>query len=224
MKRVGILISGRGSNMVALLEGMRAGEIPAEPAVVVSNDPGAAGLAKARAYGVATAVVPQAEFKGKGRQAHDEAVTAELDRHGVEIVCLAGYMRILSPWFVDRYHGRLLNIHPALLPSFPGLHGAKQALDHGVRVTGCTVHFVDAEVDHGPIVAQAAVAVQPGDTEETLAARILEQEHRVYPLALRLLAEGRLRIEGHRVLVAGEDPGLPQAVVSPDPGDPSGSH
>ena len=224
MKRVGILISGRGSNMVALLEGMRAGEIPAEPAVVVSNDPGAAGLAKARAYGVATAVVPQAEFKGKGRQAHDEAVTAELDRHGVEIVCLAGYMRILSPWFVDRYHGRLLNIHPALLPSFPGLHGAKQALEHGVRVTGCTVHFVDAEVDHGPIVAQAAVAVQPGDTEETLAARILEQEHRVYPLALRLLAEGRLRIEGHRVLVAGEDPGLPQAVVSPDPGDPSGSH
>jgi phosphoribosylglycinamide formyltransferase-1 len=224
LKRVGILISGRGSNMVALLEGMRAGEIPAEPAVVVSNDPGAAGLAKARAYGVATAVVPQQEFKGKGRQAHDEAVAAELDRHGVEIVCLAGYMRILSPWFVDRYHGRLLNIHPALLPSFPGLHGAKQALDHGARVTGCTVHFVDAQVDHGPIVAQAAVAVQPGDTEETLAARILEQEHRVYPLALRLLAEGRLSIEGHRVVVAGDEPGAPQAVVSPDPGDPPASH
>ena len=224
VKRVGILISGRGSNMVALLEGMRAGEIPAEAAVVVSNDPEAVGLAKARAYGVATAVVPQQEFKGKGRQAHDEAVVAELDLHGVEIVCLAGYMRILSPWFVDRYHGRLLNIHPALLPSFPGLHGAKQALDHGVRVTGCTVHFVDAEVDHGPIVAQAAVAVQPGDTEETLAARILEQEHRIYPLALRLLAEGRLSIERHRVVVAGEEPGAPQAVVSPDPGDPPASH
>lgn len=223
VKRVGILISGRGSNMVALLEGMRAGEIPAEPAVVVSNDPAAAGLAKARAYGVATAVVPQLEFKGKGRQAHDEAVAAELDRHGAEIVCLAGYMRILSPWFVERYHGRLLNIHPALLPAFPGLHGAKQALDHGVRVTGCTVHFVDAQLDHGPIVAQAAVAVQPGDTEETLAARILEQEHRVYPLALRLLAEGRLTIEGNRVAVAGEEPGFPQAVVSPDPGDPLAS-
>ncbi|MCU0229894.1 MAG: phosphoribosylglycinamide formyltransferase [Acidobacteria bacterium] len=220
-RRVGILISGRGSNMVALLEGMRAGEIPAEAAVVVSNDPDAVGLAKARAYGVATAVVPQREFKGKGRQAHDEAVAAELDRHGVELVCLAGYMRILSPWFVERYHGRLLNIHPALLPAFPGLHGAKQALDHGVRVTGCTVHFVDAEVDHGPIVAQAAVAVQPGDTEETLAARILEQEHRIYPLALRLLAQERLSIDGHRVVVAAEEPGLPAAIVSPDPGDPT---
>ncbi len=220
MKRVGILISGRGSNMVALLEGMRAGEIPAEAALVVSNDPAAGGLAKARAYGVATAVVPQAEYKGKGRQAHDEAVAAELDRHGVEIVCLAGYMRILSPWFVARYAGRLLNIHPALLPAFPGLHGAKQALDHGARVAGCTVHFVDAEVDHGPTVAQAAVPVQPGDTEETLAARILEQEHRIYPLALRLLAEGRLSIEGRRVVVAGEEPGFPLAVISPDPGSP----
>lgn len=220
MTRVGILISGRGSNMVALLEAMRAGEVPAVAALVVSNDPEAEGLAKARAYGVPTAVVPQREFKGKGRQAHDEAVVMELDRHGVEIVCLAGYMRILSPWFVARYEGRLLNIHPALLPAFPGLHGAKQALDHGVRVTGCTVHFVDAEVDHGPIIAQAAVAVQPGDTEETLAARILEQEHRIYPLALRLLCEGRLAVEDRCVVVAGEEPGFPLAVVSPDPGDP----
>ncbi len=223
MKRVGILISGRGSNMVALLEAMRAGEVPGVAAVVVSNDPDAGGLAKARAYGVPAAVVPQREFKGKGRQAHDEAVASELDRYGVEIVCLAGYMRILSPWFVTRYEGRLLNIHPALLPAFPGLHGAKQAIDHGVRVAGCTVHFVDAEVDHGPIVAQAAVPVQPGDTEETLAARILEQEHRIYPLALRLLCEGRVTIEGRRVVVAGEEPGFPLAVVSPDPGDPAPS-
>ncbi len=216
MKRVGILLSGRGSNMVALVEAMHAGEIPAEPAIVVSDRPDAPGLARARALGVPAAAVPRKEYRGR-REEHDRAVAALLDEAGVDIVCLAGYMRILTPWFVERYAGRLLNIHPALLPSFPGLHGQRQALEHGVRIAGCTVHFVDAEVDHGPIVVQAAVPVLAGDDEETLSARILEQEHRVYPLALRWLAEGRLRIEGRRVVLEGEDPGLPGALVSPAP-------
>lgn len=216
MKRVGILISGRGSNMTALLEGMRAGEIPAEPAVVVSNKERAPGLDKARAFGVPAVVVPSARYRGRGREAHDRAVAEVLDEHGVEIVCLAGYMRVLSAWFVERYAGRILNIHPALLPSFPGLHAQRQALEHGVRVTGCTVHLVDAEVDHGPIVVQAAVPVLPGDDEASLAARILEQEHRCYPLALRLLCEGRLRVEGRRVLVDGEPPLEPHAILVPE--------
>jgi len=216
VKRVGILLSGRGSNMVALVEAMHAGEIPAEPAIVVSDRPDAPGLARARALGVPAAAVPRKEYRGR-REEHDRAVAALLDEAGVDIVCLAGYMRILTPWFVERYAGRLLNIHPALLPSFPGLHGQRQALEHGVRIAGCTVHFVDAEVDHGPIVVQAAVPVLAGDDEETLSARILEQEHRVYPLALRWLAEGRLRIEGRRVVLEGEDPGLPGALVSHAP-------
>ncbi len=216
MKRVGILLSGRGSNMVALVEAMHAGEIPAEPAIVVSDRPEAPGLERARSLGVAAAAVPRKDYRGR-REEHDRAVAAVLDEAGVDIVCLAGYMRILTPWFVGHYEGRMLNIHPALLPSFPGLHGQRQALEHGVRIAGCTVHFVDAEVDHGPIVIQAAVPVLPGDDEETLSARILAQEHRIYPLALRWLAEGRLRIEGRRVVLEGEDPGLPGALVSPAP-------
>jgi len=216
VKRVGILLSGRGSNMVALVEAMHAGEIPAEPAIVVSDRPEAPGLERARSLGVAAAAVPRKDYRGR-REEHDRAVAAVLDEAGVDIVCLAGYMRILTPWFVGHYEGRMLNIHPALLPSFPGLHGQRQALEHGVRIAGCTVHFVDAEVDHGPIVIQAAVPVLPGDDEETLSARILAQEHRIYPLALRWLAEGRLRIEGRRVVLEGEDPGLPGALVSPAP-------
>lgn len=218
MKKVGILLSGRGSNMVALVEAMHAGEVPAEPAIVVSDRPEAPGLVRAASLGVATAAVPRREYRGRGREAHDRAVAAVLEEAGVDLVCLAGYMRILSRWFVERWEGRMLNIHPALLPSFPGLHGQRQALEHGVRIAGCTVHFVDAEVDHGPIVIQAAVPVLPGDDEETLSARILAQEHRIYPLALRWLAEGRLRIEGRRVVLEGEDPGLPGALVSPAPG------
>ncbi|RMG43826.1 MAG: phosphoribosylglycinamide formyltransferase [Acidobacteria bacterium] len=203
--------------MTALLEAMRAGEVPAEPAVVVSNKEDAPGIAKARSYGVPVEVVPSSAYRGRGREAHDRAVAEALDAHRAEIVCLAGYMRVLTPWFVERYAGRLLNIHPSLLPAFPGLHAQRQALEHGVRIAGCTVHFVDAEVDHGPIVVQAAVPVLPGDDEETLAARILEQEHRCYPLALKLLCEERLRIEGRRVVVAGESPAEPRAIVSPAP-------
>jgi phosphoribosylglycinamide formyltransferase-1 len=215
MKRLGILLSGRGSNMVAILDGIRAGEILAEPALVVSNKAKAPGLDKARSFGVPTAVVPNREFKGRPREEHDRAVAAKLDEAGVEVVVLAGYMRVLSPWFVERYAGRMLNIHPALLPSFPGLHGQAQALEHGARIAGCTVHFVDAEVDHGPIVAQAAVPVLPGDTEEALSARILEQEHRIYPFAVGLLCEDRLRLEGRRVIVDDEPIDVPRSIAVP---------
>lgn len=213
--RVGILISGRGSNMVALLEAMRAGDVPAVAALVVSNKDDAPGLFKARSFGVPTAVVPQRSFKGRPREEHDRAVAAELDAVGVEIVALAGYMRVLSPWFVARYAARLINIHPALLPAFPGLHAQRQALDAGARIAGCSVHFVEADVDSGPIIAQAAVPVLPGDDEETLSARILEQEHRLYPLALALLCAGRLAIEGRRVVVRDEFVDVPGALVVP---------
>jgi phosphoribosylglycinamide formyltransferase-1 len=217
MKNVGILISGRGSNMVALIEAMRSGAVKGRPALVVSNDPTAQGLVKARSYGAPTAVVANADFKGQGREAHDRAVAAALDAAGVEIVCLAGYMRVLTPWFVEHFKERLINVHPALLPSYPGLHGQKQALDWGARISGCTVHFVDAEVDHGPIIAQAPVPVLPGDDEDALSARILEQEHRIYPLALALLCAGRLRIEARKVVVADERFDPPGSLVAPRP-------
>jgi len=184
--RVGILISGRGSNMAALLSAMEEGRVPADPAVVVSNVPDAPGLELARAKGVPTAVV---DHRGvKPREAHDRAVLAVLREHRVDLVCLAGYMRFLTPVFVDAYRGRILNVHPSLLPAFPGLDAQRQALEAGVKVSGCTVHVVDETLDHGPILLQAAVPVLPGDTEETLSARILEQEHRIYPEALALLA------------------------------------
>jgi phosphoribosylglycinamide formyltransferase-1 len=215
MKTLGILVSGRGSNMVALLEGVRSGRIPAEIGVVVSNKPSAPALEKARSFGVPTAVVPQKEFRGRDREEHDRAVQAKLDEAGVEAICLAGYMRILSPWLVERYRHRILNIHPSLLPAFPGLHGQRQALEYGVRVTGCTVHMVDAELDHGPIIVQAAVPVLPEDTEESLSARILEQEHRIYPLAVRWLCEDRLEVEGRRVRLHGEPAVEPWSELSP---------
>ena len=214
MKRVGVLISGRGSNMVALLEGMRAGEIPGEAVLVVSNKADAPGLDKARSFGVETAVVPQR--KGLARRDHDEQVVALLEKAGVDHVCLAGYMRILSSWFIERFPQRIINIHPALLPSFPGLHAQRQALEQGARISGCTVHFVDGQVDHGPTIVQAAVPVLPGDDEDALAARILEQEHRIYPLALKWLCEDRLRVEGSRVTVTGERVDSPGTMVVPD--------
>ncbi len=214
--KLGVLISGRGSNMVALLEGIRAGRIPAEVALVVSNKADAPGLAKAESFGVPTAVVPQKEYRKLGREAHDRAVVEKLREAGVEAICLAGYMRILSPWFIEQFPERIVNIHPALLPSFPGLHGQAQALEQGARITGCTVHFVDAEVDHGPTIVQSAVPVLPGDTEETLSARILEQEHRIYPLAVQWLAEGRLRVVEHRVVVEGEQVERPHSLLVPE--------
>jgi phosphoribosylglycinamide formyltransferase-1 len=198
--RVGILISGRGSNMLALVEAMREGRIAAEPAIVISNVPGAEGLARAAALGVACEVLSSTELRP--RQAHERRLAEVLRERRVDLVCLAGYMRLLSPWLVEQFRHRILNVHPSLLPAFPGLYPHRQVLAHGVKVTGCSVHFVDEQCDHGPIVLQAAVEVAEDDTEESLAARVLAQEHRIYPRAVGLFFQGRLSIEGRRVRVA----------------------
>jgi phosphoribosylglycinamide formyltransferase-1 len=189
-KRVAVLISGRGSNMAALMAAAQAPDYPAEVVLVVSNRPDAPGLAYAGEAGIATAVVDHTTF-GDDREAFDRALDAALTAARIEIVCLAGFMRLLTPWFVRRWSGRLLNIHPSLLPQFKGLHTHRRALAAGATQHGATVHFVVPELDSGPIVAQAAVPVLEGDTEDTLAARVLEVEHRIYPQALRQVAEGR---------------------------------
>jgi phosphoribosylglycinamide formyltransferase-1 len=189
-KRVAILISGRGSNMAALIEAARDENFPAEIALVVSNNPDAGGLAIARAAGVETAVIDHKPF-GKDRAAFETALQALLDRHRIALICLAGFMRLFTAQFVQRWHGRMLNIHPSLLPAFPGLDPHGQALRAGAKTSGATVHFVIPETDAGPIIAQESVAVRPDDTPETLAARVLAVEHRLYPLALRLVAEGK---------------------------------
>ncbi len=191
-KRVAVLISGRGSNMTALIEAAKEKDYPAEIVLVVSNRPEAAGLARARESGVATAIVDHTLF-GEDREAFERALHAQLQAHRIDLVCLAGFMRLLTPWFVTRWSGRMLNIHPALLPQFKGLDTHRRALAAGVKRHGATVHFVVSELDAGPIVAQDWVPVLEGDTEETLAARVLEAEHRIYPQALRALAEGRAR-------------------------------
>jgi phosphoribosylglycinamide formyltransferase-1 len=198
-KRIGILISGRGSNMAALAEAAREGSLNGEIALVVSNVAGAPGLARAEEMGIATATFVS---KGRKRAEHDADVAAALLEAGVELVCLAGYMRILSAGFVQQFAGRMLNIHPSLLPAFPGLNVQQAALDYGAKLSGCTVHFVDEELDHGPIVLQEAVPVLDDDTEQTLSARILELEHRLYPQAADLVARGAVRIEGRRVVRA----------------------
>ncbi len=215
MKTLGILISGRGSNMVSILEGIRSGDIPARVGVVISNKSKAPGLARAASFAVPTAVITRRSVQGQGREAHDRLVAARLDAAGVDLVCLAGYMRILSPWFIEHYQGRILNIHPALLPSFPGLHGQRQALEQGARIAGCTVHFVDAQVDHGPTIVQAAVPVLATDDEESLCERILVQEHRIYPLAVKWAAEDRPRIVDGHVVVEGEAVDGPGSMVVP---------
>ncbi len=189
-KRVAVLISGRGSNMAALIEAAKAPDYPAEIALVISNRADAAGLSRARAERIATAVVDQTRY-GKDREAFERAVQAELDAHGIELVCLAGFMRLLSPWLVERWRGRMINIHPALLPALKGLDTHRRALATGAKVHGATVHLVVPDVDSGPVILQEAVPILAGDTEETLAARVLEVEHRIYPQALKLLAEGR---------------------------------
>ena len=202
MIRIGILISGRGSNMLALADAVRDGRIPkAEIAVVVSDQPHAAGLVRAREQGLKTVVVDR---RGRTRQAHDEDTVAVLKDHKVDIVCLAGYMRLLSGYFIEAYHHRILNIHPSLLPAFPGLDAHKQMLEHGVKWAGCTVHFVDETLDGGPIIAQKIVPVLDEDTEETLSARILEQEHKLYAEALALIVSGSYEIVGRRVVSRGE--------------------
>jgi phosphoribosylglycinamide formyltransferase 1 len=201
-KRIGVLLSGRGSNFEALAESIRAGRIPGvEIALVVSNREGAPGIEKARARGIATRVIPS---KGLEREAYDRQVAAALQEAKVDLVCLAGYMRLLSPYFIAAFPQRILNIHPSLLPAFPGLEAQRQALEHGVKFAGCTVHFVDENLDAGPIVLQSAVAIRDDDTVESLSERILGEEHRIYTEAVRIILEGRFRIEGRRVLIAPE--------------------
>ena len=199
---VGVLASGRGTNLQAILEACARPGFPARVAVVISDREAAGALARARAAGVEALWVNPKDFGD--REAFDLALVGELQRRQVGLVCHAGWMRILSPAYVRAFAGRALNIHPSLLPAFPGLHPQRQALEHGAKVAGATVHFVDEGVDTGPIVLQAAVPVEAFDTEETLAARILVQEHRLYPEAIRLFAEGRLRIQGRRVIVLPE--------------------
>lgn len=191
-KRVAVLISGRGSNMTALIEAAKAKDYPAQIVLVVSNRPDAPGLARAHEAAIATAVIDHQTF-GDDREAFERALDEELRKYRIEIICLAGFMRLLTAWFITRWSGRILNIHPALLPQFKGLHTHRRALEAGVKRHGASVHFVVEETDAGPIISQQSVPVLQGDTEETLAARVLEVEHRIYPEALRLVAEGRAK-------------------------------
>jgi phosphoribosylglycinamide formyltransferase 1 len=191
-KRVAVLISGRGSNMAALIEAAKAQDYPAAIVLVVSNRPEALGLVHAREAGVATAVVDHGTF-GEDREAFERALDAALAAHRIELVCLAGFMRLFTPWFVTRWAGRMLNIHPALLPQFKGLHTHRRAIEAGAERHGATVHFVSADMDSGTIIVQESVPVMPDDTEKTLAKRVLDVEHHIYPQALRLVAEGRVK-------------------------------
>jgi phosphoribosylglycinamide formyltransferase-1 len=198
MKKLGILISGRGSNFVAIARNIQAGKVAAEIAVVISNKEEAGGLVSAREMGLNALCIPS---KGKEREAFERELVAALRQYEVELVCLAGFMRVLTPYFIREFKGRILNIHPALLPCFPGVEAQKQALEYGVKYTGCTVHFVDEGVDTGPVVCQAVVPVLDDDTAETLAARILKEEHRIYTEAINLVVADKIRIEGRRVLL-----------------------
>jgi phosphoribosylglycinamide formyltransferase-1 len=198
-KRIGVLLSGRGSNFEALADSVAAGRIPnAEIAIVISNRENAPGIEKAQARRIPAQVIPS---RGLEREAYDKLVIAALEEKKVDLVCLAGYMRLLSPAFVAAYRGRILNIHPSLLPAFPGLESQRQAIEHGAKFSGCTVHFVDENLDAGPIILQAAVPIRDDDTPETLSARVLKEEHRIYTEAVRIVLEGRYRMEGRRVLL-----------------------
>jgi phosphoribosylglycinamide formyltransferase 1 len=198
MKNLGILLSGRGSNFVAIADSINAGRIPdARIAIVISNRADAPGIETAKKRNLNALVIPS---KGKNRDTHDREVVAALKQHNVDLICLAGYMRLLSPWFVQQFPGKILNIHPSLLPSFPGLEAQQQAFAYGVKVSGCTVHFVDEELDHGAIVVQKTVPVLDTDDEHTLADRILEQEHIAYTEAIRIVLEGRFEINGRRLV------------------------
>ena len=196
--RLGILLSGRGSNFQAIADSIVASRLDADIAVVISNRPEAKGLETARRLGLTAVSLPS---KGLDREVYDRMVVAELNHHQVDLVCLAGYMRLLSAYFVREFPLRILNIHPALLPSFPGLDAQHQAIDHGVKVSGCTVHFVDENLDSGPILVQAVVPIANDDTADTLSARILEQEHRIYTEAINIVLSGNFRIEGRRVVL-----------------------
>lgn len=199
-KRIGVLLSGRGSNFEALAESVVSGRIPdAEIAVVVCNREGAPGIERAKSRGIATRVIPS---KGLERETYDREVVAVLKEYKVDLVCLAGYMRLLSPFFVSSFPNRIVNIHPSLLPSFPGLESQRQALEYGVKFAGCTVHFVDENLDAGPIILQSVVPVDDADTEDSLSAKILQEEHKIYSEAVRIVLEGRYKLAGRRVLTA----------------------
>ena len=210
---IGVLISGSGTNLQAIIDAIEAGKLDAKIEVVLSNKADAYGLVRARNHGIAVEVLNHRSFCS--REDYDRAVITVLQARGVELVVLAGFMRLLSPGFVKTYSNRIMNIHPALLPSFPGLNVQQKAVDHGVRFSGCTVHFVNEECDEGPIIIQAVVPVFADDTGETLAARILEQEHRIYPRAIQLYAESRLKVVGRKVLVDRPGKDEKQALIEP---------
>jgi len=212
---LGVLLSGRGTNLQALIDAIATGRLHARIAVVISNVPTAAGIERARRHGLSTVVLAHAD--APSREAYDTRLVDVLRAHDVGLVVLAGFMRLVTPVLLSAYPNRVLNIHPALLPAFPGLHAERQALAHGARITGVTVHFVDEETDHGPILAQTAVPILPDDSEERLHARIQREEHRLYPFAVQLIAEDRVRIEGRRVTILGAAPAPDRALANPDP-------
>jgi phosphoribosylglycinamide formyltransferase-1 len=216
MKKVklGILVSGRGSNLQAIIDNIEKGLLPAEIAVVISDQPDAYSLERARKHNVPAIPLSAKGQKGK-REEYDALLVKELQKHQVELVCLAGFMRIITPTLIKAFPSRILNIHPALLPAFPGLHVQKAALEHGVKFSGCTVHFVDEGMDTGPIVIQAVVPVLDNDTEDSLAERILRQEHKIYSRAIQLYAKGRLKIEGRRVMVVNGKTATEDFVINP---------
>lgn len=211
---LGVLLSGSGTNLQALIDAIAAGRLDARIAVVISNVPNAAGLERARRHGLTAIALSHRD--ASSREAYDRQLVDLLRAHGVRLVVLAGFMRLVTPVLLDAFPSSVVNVHPALLPAFPGLHAERLALEHGVRVTGVTVHFVDEETDHGPILAQAAVPVFSDDTEATLHARVQRQEHRLYPFAIQLIAEGRVRIEGRRVVVDGATTDADAALANPD--------
>jgi len=208
--KIGVLISGRGSNLQSLIDAAAQPGFPAKIALVISNIPGVYGLERAKLAGIPACVVDHKSFAGN-KAAFEDALHAELNAAGVELVCLAGFMRLLTEGFVNRWHDRLINIHPSLLPSFKGLHTHERAIEAGVRFGGCTVHYVRPAMDDGPIIVQAAVPILTDDTADTLSARVLAEEHRIYPLAVKLIAEGRARVDGERVIVA--DAEAPDAAI-----------
>lgn len=199
MLKIGVLVSGRGSNLQAIIDAIESGKLKAQVAVVISNVPGVAALDRAKKHGIKAVAVNDKDFQDKS--SYEKEIIKQLEDNKAELVCLAGYMKLISPELVRHFKGRMMNIHPALLPAFPGLHVQRKALEHGVKYSGATVHFVDEGCDTGPIIIQAVVPVLDDDTEETLSARILEQEHKIYPEAIRLFSEGKLKIEGRRVKI-----------------------
>ncbi|RLB68849.1 MAG: phosphoribosylglycinamide formyltransferase [Deltaproteobacteria bacterium] len=203
MTRIGVLISGSGSNLQAIIDAVEQGRVNGELVLVISNDPDAYGLVRAANHRIPTAVIVHTDYAS--REAYDRALVDALQAAGVELVCLAGFMRVITPVFINAFPEKIINIHPALLPAFPGTHGQGQTFAYGTRVAGCTVHFVDDQVDHGPIIIQAVVPVLPDDDEDALAARILRCEHKIYPEAVRLFCDGRLRIDGRKVKILGQE-------------------